>query len=231
LAKIHCALVAVITCYGLTITSGDRITGVGGTGIIVVAVQSGMAAAGGWIAGVGGAGIIVVAVHSSMATACGWITSVGGASIIIVAVHRSMATARSWIAGVGGAGIIVVAVYGDMAAACKRITGISSASISVVTTLAPDIRLAIHSIDLIYDLILDKNGLSLGLGQPILLQCRRGGIDASGRAANVNGTAVAIVAAYCFVMAAFISPIIPGAGIAVIAIYSGVWNVYRIAIE
>jgi len=64
------------------------------------------------------------------------------------------------------------------------------------------------------------------LGEPVLLQCRRGGIDASGRAAGVNGVTVAIIAAYCFVMAAIISPIIPGAGIAVIAIYSGAWNRY-----
>ncbi len=170
--------------------------------------------------------ISVITHHRLINASCNMIAGVGCAGIIIVAVYSGMATACSRIARVGCAGIIVVAVYSGMAATCQRITGIGGASIAVVTILASDIGLDIHIIGLIYDLKVKKDGLPHGLRQSILLQCRRGGIDASGRAAGVNGAAVAIIAAYCFVVAAIISRIIPGAGIAVIAIYSGVWNRY-----
>lgn len=60
LAIIHCALIAVITRYELTIASRAGIAGVGGAGIIIVAVYSDMAASCQRITGIGSAGIAVI---------------------------------------------------------------------------------------------------------------------------------------------------------------------------
>jgi hypothetical protein len=86
LARILRAIISVITRYRLINASCCIITGISGTGIIVVAVHSSMATACSWITGISGAGIIVVAVHSGMAAACQRIAGVGGASITVVTI-------------------------------------------------------------------------------------------------------------------------------------------------
>lgn len=65
LAIIHCAIIAVITSYGLTTASGDWIAGVCGAGIIVATIYRGMGAACNRVAGISGTGVAVVTILAS----------------------------------------------------------------------------------------------------------------------------------------------------------------------
>src|SRR5262249_6911710 len=139
----------------------DLVAGVGGAGVLVVALDRRVLAAGGGVAAVGRAGVVVVAAPRGVGAAARRGAALDGAGVVVVPIQPrgrcvdavvaglgavaalSLAAARpicdlrvhaarDLVAGVGGAGVLVVAVDRRVLAAGGGIAAVGCAGVVVV---------------------------------------------------------------------------------------------------